>query len=138
MNVLLVVEDPLLRDLVKVGLEQFDGVRVTAGRGHGGVALARCQRYDCVFVGLGSAGPSGVELLQHLRSFEQEAALFVLAGAAASKDFGREKAKYDVHALVATPLEAKVLFAQFSRFLERRAASRERAARERQAAPALR
>ena len=70
MNVLLVVEDPLLRDLVKVGLEQFDGVRVTAGRGLAGVALARCRSYDCVFVGVEAAAQRGAELLKHLRRLE--------------------------------------------------------------------
>ena len=135
---LLVVEDPLLRDLVKVGLEQFDGVRVTAGRGLAGVALARCRSYDCVFVGVEAAAQRGAELLKHLRAFEQEAALFLLADSRVAKELGRERSKYDVHAVVGTPLRANDLFSSFARFLERRSSSRERAARDPQATPALR
>ncbi|MEC8252057.1 MAG: hypothetical protein VYA51_11630 [Planctomycetota bacterium] len=138
MNVLLVVDDPLLRDLVKVGLEQFDGVRVTAGRGAAGVALARCRPYDCVFIGVEASAQRGAELLQQLRAFEQEAALFLLADARVAKELGRERSKFDVHTVVGTPLQAKDLFSSFARFLERRASSRERAARDQQVTPALR
>ena len=124
MDVLLVEMDPLLRDLVKVGLQQFPGVQVTVGSGLSGVSLAQGKRFGCVFVGVDPRDQSSVQLLQHLRSFEDGADLFVLTESRNVKDMAGDKARYRVHSFVPTPVVVKDFFGMFSRYLERRSEGR--------------
>ena len=138
MEALLVVADPLVRDLVKVALQQFPGIQVTVGRGHAGVDIARSKRFDCVFVGdvPGTAGV--IKLMRHLRSFEQDAAMFVIAGEAEARELSAEKSTYDVHSFLATPLVLKELFGAVARLVERRSQTSHRAAGARSSSAALR
>ena len=138
MEALLVTADPLVRDLVKVALQQFPGIQVTVGRGHAGVDIARSKRFDCVFVGdvPGTAGV--VKLMRHLRSFEREAAMIVIAGEAEARELTAEKSTYDVHSFLATPLVLKELFGAVARLVERRSHTSHRAAGARSSSAVLR
>lgn len=139
MDVLLVEKDPLLRDLVKVGLQQFPGVQVTVGAGLSGVSLAQSKRFDCVFLGVDPRDQGSAQLLQHLRSFEREADLFVLTEVRNVKDMRVDKTKYQVHSFVPAPVAVKDFFGMFGRYQERRAESRAPRKQQRhQAAPAAR
>ena len=100
MDVLLVEKDPLVRDLIKVGLQQFEEFQVTVGRGYAGINELRSRHFDCVFLGLDPADKHGLRLLQHLRSFDTATELYVMAPMAA--------------------LRAKEFFGLVGRFLERR------------------
>ena len=123
MDTLLVVDDPLVRDLVKVALQQFPEVCVVHGRGHAGVDLARGRQFDCVIVGGAPDAAAATKLMRHLRSFDEDAALFVLAAGPAIKELAADKSKYDVHAFLPTPLSVKELFGTIARFVERRSQS---------------
>ena len=129
MEVLLVEKDPLIRDLVKVGLQQFGEFQVTVGEGHTGVGEARSHRFDTVILGVDPADQDSMKLLQHLRSFETEADLFLLADAGNVKDLAATKGKFDVHSVVQTPIKPKDLFGMMSRYLERRGERGQPAAR---------
>lgn len=133
MEALLVVADPLTRDLVKVALQQFPGIQVTVGVGYAGVDLARSRRFDCVFVG-DAPGAAGVtKLMRHLRSFEQETALFALAGDAEVRKLAADKSTYDIHSFLTTPVVLKELFAAVARLVDRRSGPNHRAPRARAA-----
>ena len=121
MEALLIAGDPTLRDLVKVGLRQFPGVDVTVGAGHAGVSLARGKPFDCVFLAVDPREPATAQHLEHLRSFERDADLFVLTEPRNVKDMTLDKTKYDVHSFVATPVVLKDFFGAVGRYLERRA-----------------
>lgn len=139
MDVLLVEKDPLLRDLVKVGLQQFPGVQVTVGSGLSGVSLAQSKRFDCVFLGVDPRDQGSVQLLQHLRSFEGDADLFVLTEARNVKDMSADKTKYKVHSFVSAPVAVKDFFGMLGRYLERRSEARASRKQQRhQPAPAAR
>lgn len=139
MDVLLVEKDPLLRDLLKVGLQQFSGVQVTVGSGLSGVSLAQSKRFDAVFLGVDPRDQSSVQLVQHLRSFEHEADLFLVTEARNVKDMSVDKTKYKVHSFVPAPVVVKDLFGMFGRYLERRSEARAPRRQQRhQAAPAAR
>jgi len=127
--VLLVEKDPLIRDLVKVALQQFQEFQVTVGNGYAGVGEARSHRFDCVFLGVALSDPGSIKLVQHLRSFEQDADLFLLTDEANVKDLAADKAKYQVHSIVQTPITPKDLFGVMSRYLERRSERNQPAAR---------
>ena len=120
MDVLLVEKDPLIRDLVKVGLQQFDDFHVTVGVGHAGISQARAKQFDCVFLGVDPREKDTMKLLKHLRSFDSATELFVLSTPKNVKDISAEKSRYDIHTFVQTPIVAKEFFALMSRFIERR------------------
>ena len=120
MEVLLVEKDPLIRDMVKVGLQQFDEFQVTVGSGHAGVSEARGKIFDCVFLGADPREKDTMKLLQHLRSFDTTTELFVLTAPRNVKDMTVEKSKYDIHSFVQTPIVVKEFFGLLGRFIERR------------------
>jgi DNA-binding NtrC family response regulator len=120
MEVLLVEKDPLIRDQVKVGLQQFPEFHVTVGKGHAGINEARSRVFDCVFVGVDFKQKDTLKLLQHLRSFDTTSELFVLTAARNVRDLNLERTKYNIHTFVPTPLVLKDFFGLVGRFLERR------------------
>jgi len=141
MEVLLVEKDPLIRDQVKVGLQQFEEFHVTVGHGHAGVSQARSKRFDCVFLGVDPREKDTVKLLQHLRSFDKTTELFVLTAPRNVKDMAVDKTKFDVHSFVQTPILVKEFFGLLGRFLERRTDRKNSALRKNERAggsPAMR
>lgn len=120
MEVLLVEKDPLIRDQVKVGLQQFPEFHVTVGTGHAGINEMRGRHFDCVFLGVDPRQKDTVKLLHHLRSFDTTTELFVLTASRNVRDMAVDKSKYDIHSFVQTPIVVKDLFGLLGRFLERR------------------
>lgn len=119
MEVLLLESDPLVRDLVKIGLQQCAQSTVTLGKGFAGLAELRTKHFDCVFVGLPSAAPEALQLLERLRALDQAVEVFVLAPADAVKKLAATKAQFGVHAILSTPLQERELFSLVGRFLDR-------------------
>ena len=72
MEILLVEGDRLVRDQVKVGLQQFPEFSVTTGEGYAAVNEARQREFDCVFLGVDPDGQDGLRLLEHIRSFDAD------------------------------------------------------------------
>lgn len=132
MEALIVENDPLVRDQLKVALQQFPDVHVATGAGYAAINELRSRSFDCVFLGIDAAQHESVKLLQHMRSIDKETQLFVLASANGCDELAAEKAKFGIHALLSTPLVPRELFAQLGRLFERRA---ERANRVERAAP---
>ena len=123
MDILLVEKDALTRDHVKVGLQQFPDFTVTMGLGYRGVNELRGQHFDCVFLGVDARDPESVGLLQHLRTFNQTVELFVMTSSRHAKDLSSQKAKYDIHSFLTTPIDPKEFFDFIGRFRERHSAS---------------
>ena len=121
MEILLVERDALVRDQVKVGLQQIPGFRVTVGAGHRGINELRSQHFDCVFLGLDPRERESASLLQHLRSFDKNTEVVVMTIPRHAKDMAADKARYDIHAFLQTPIEPRDLFEFIGRFVERHA-----------------
>ena len=119
MEVLLVEKDPLIRDQIKMGLQQFPEFEVTVGAGHAGINQMRGRHFGCVFLGVDPRQKDTVKLLQHLRSIDQTAELFVMTAAKNIRDMQVDKSKYDIHSFLQTPLDLKEFFGLVGRFLER-------------------
>ena len=130
MEVLLVERDPLIRDQVKVGLQQFGEFHVTVGSGHAGVSEARGKVFDCVFIGADPREKDTLKLLQHLRSFDRSTELFVLTASRNVKDMAGMKSKLDIHSFVQTPIVVKECFGLLGRFMERRTERKDAAMRK--------
>ncbi|MFY9345770.1 MAG: response regulator [Planctomycetota bacterium] len=135
MEVLLVEKDPLIRDQVKVALQQFPEFHVTVGTGHAGINEVRGRHFDCVFLGIDPRHKDTVKLLHHLRSFDVTTELFVLTAPRNVRDMAVDKSKYNIHSFVQTPIVVRELFGLLGRFLERRT-ERQNTALRKQTRPA--
>ena len=121
MDILLVEKDALTRDHVKVGLQQFQDFHVLVGLGYRGINELRSQQFDCVFLGVDPRDKESMGLLQHLRTFDKTTELVVMTSPRSAKDLAAEKAKYDIHSFLQTPIHPKELFDFIGRFRERHA-----------------
>ena len=120
MEVLLVEKDPLVRDHVKVGLQQFPEFHVTVGTSYAGINEIRSTHFDCVFLGVDPREKDTVKLLRHLRSFDMTTELFVMTEARNVKDMAVDKSKYNIHSFLETPVVPRDFFRLLGRFIERR------------------
>jgi DNA-binding NtrC family response regulator len=138
MEVLLVEKDPLVRDHVKVGLQQFPEFHVNVGVGYAGINEMRSKHFDCVFLGVDPREKDTVKLLRHLRSFDTTTELFVMTASRNVKDMQVDKSKYNIHSFLQTPVDVREFFGLLGRFLERRTERQGSALRKdnRRAAPA--
>lgn len=121
LDILLVESDSLVRDHIKVGLQQFPEFAVTVATGYRGVDELRSRAFDCVFLGVDPRNPETSGLLQHLRSFDKQSEVIVVTEARNVKDMAADKGRYNVHMFLATPVDPATLFAFVGRFRERRA-----------------
>lgn len=134
MEILLVEKDALTRDHLKVGLQQFPEFQVTVGQGYRGINELRSQAFDCVFLGVDPRDQESMGLLAHLRSFDRTTELVVLTAPRHAKDLAADKAKFDIHSFLQTPIDPKDLFEFIGRFVERHS-GRDQAVRKSQRAP---
>ncbi|MEY4829439.1 MAG: hypothetical protein RLZZ562_1235 [Planctomycetota bacterium] len=137
MDILLIEKDPLVRDQLKVGLQQFPGIKVTTGVGYRGVNEVRSRSFACVFLTVDPKDPESMGMLAHLRSFDTTTEIVALLPSQEPKALANEKARFDIHSLLRTPLQPKDLFSFLGRFQERhgdRDASRRTASAPRPAA----
>lgn len=119
MDVLLIEKNPLVRDQLKVALQQFPGIRVTVGQGYRGVNELRSRTFDCVFLAVDPLDKEALGMLQHLRSFDQTTEVVALVPGREPKALANEKGKFAIHSLLRTPLDPKEVFSFLGRFLER-------------------
>ena len=137
MEILLVEKDALVRDHVKVGLQQFSEFHVTCGTGYRGINELRSQPFECVFLGVDPRDKETVGLLQHLRSFDKHTEVVVLTAPRNVKDMAGDKARYDVHSFLQTPINPKELFDFIGRFLERHSSRSDRGRRASRVGPPM-
>ena len=121
MEILLIEKDQLLRDQVKVGLQQFSEFTVTSGEGYAAVNELRQRHYDCVFLGFESAQGEGLKLLKHLRGFDRTTELVAMTTPRLAKDLAGEKSKLNIAAFLHTPIEVTEFFRLVGRMRARRA-----------------
>lgn len=119
MDILLITSDNLLRDQVKVGLQQFPEFRVTCGESFPGVNMLHTNEYDYVFLELGTTTQDCLTLLKHLRSFDQRSEVVALADDRTVRDLSRDKQRYGINAFLHSPLNSKEFFKLLARLRAR-------------------
>ena len=107
MEVLLVEKDPLIRDQIKMGLQQFPEFEVAVGTGQAGINQMRGRHFGCVFLGVDPRQKDTVKLLHNLRQIDQTAEVFVVTPAKNVRDMQVDKSKFDIHSFLQTPLDLK-------------------------------
>ena len=120
MEILLITSDNLLRDQIKVGLQQFPELRVTCGESYPGVNILRTIDFDFVFMELGDSTKDCLTLLKHLRSFDHDAEVVCLADDRTIRDLNREKKENGISAFLHNPLDVSEFFRLIARLRDRR------------------
>ena len=114
-------KDRLVRDQIKVGLQQFSEFAVTWGEGYAAINELRQRPYDVVFVGCDNKDDECVRLLAHLRSFDRTTELVVVCGQRTARDLHAEKSKMNIMGFVQTPINIVEFFRVVGRLRARRA-----------------
>ena len=120
MEILLVENDHLIRDQIKVGLQQFPEFHVTCGEGYSALNEARQKTFSCIFLGIGAKDKDGLGLIEHLRSFDRSTEVVVVTTHRQARDMAQEKSRNNISAFVHTPLDVTDFFRFIGRFRERR------------------
>lgn len=120
MDILLITSDNLLRDRIKVGLQQFPEFRVTCGESFPGVNVLRTVDFDLVFLQLGESTKECLILLKHLRSFDTKTEVVCLADDRTIRDLGREKQRNGINAFLNIDLDVTEFFRLIARLRDRR------------------
>jgi len=119
MDILLVESDHLIRDQVKVGLQQFEEFQVTWGESYAGVNLLRMKNYSYVLLGVHNPDHDGLRLLRHLRSFDQKTGVIVITGQKVARELAKEKNRMGIYAFLTTPIDVTDFFRLISRLKAR-------------------
>ncbi|MHC5063655.1 MAG: response regulator [Planctomycetota bacterium] len=119
MDILLVERDRLIRDQVKVGLQQFPEFTVTTGEGHAGLNKLRSHSFDAIFLGIPPEGKDRLKLVEHLRSFDFNTDLVVMTEDKSVKDLAKVKSRFNVSSFLSTPISAVEFFRLVARIRER-------------------
>ena len=120
MEILLVEKDNLVRDQVKVGLQQFPEFTVTCGEGYAAINEVRQRHFDCIFIGVDPRNADGMRLLKHLRGFDRTTEVVAITASKNLKDLANEKSRLNIAATVATPVVANEFFRLVGRLRARR------------------
>lgn len=110
----------MVRDQIKVGLQQFSEFTVTWGEGYAAINELRQRPYDVVFIGCDSKGEECVRLLKHLRSFDHTTEVIVISGQRTARDLHGEKTKMNISGFLQTPINVVEFFRVVGRLRARR------------------
>lgn len=119
MQILVVETDHLIRDQVKVGLQQFAAFSVTCGEGYAGINLIRQRDFDAVFLGVPEEPREARRMIEHLRGIRPKLDLIVLASERVARDLASDKQRLGIWSIHPTPIEVIDFFRLVSRVKER-------------------
>ena len=119
MDILLVESDHLIRDQVKVGLQQFPEFSVTWGESYAGINLVRMKNFSYVFLGVHTQDNDGLRLLRHMRSFDQQTDVVVITNQKAARELSKDKNRLGIYAFLTTPIDVIDFFRLISRLKSR-------------------
>lgn len=126
MDILLVCREKLIRDQVKVGLQQFPEFGVTVGEGYAALNQLRQRHYDCVFLSMDPDDAEGLRLLNHLRTFDRTTEVVPITTKRHARDLAGEKTRLNIAAFLHTPIQPDEFFRVVGRLRDRRIKSAHR------------
>lgn len=119
MDILLVEKDRLIRDQVKVGLQQFPDFTVTCGEGYAALNELRQRQFDAIFLGVDRNRNDGPKMLEHLRSIDPTTDVVVITDDRTAKEWSKEKGRLRIVSFLTVPLIAAEFFRLLGRMRER-------------------
>ena len=93
---------------------------MTCGEGYAALNLMRQRDFDAVFLGLPPRARDGQLLIEHLRSFDRNTTLVVIAPEKVAKEIGGDKAKLNISSVIQSPVDVHDFFRLLARMRERR------------------
>ena len=119
-KVLLIESDTKNRDIVDVGLENFQAFEVDHAEDAWGVEMARENSYDLIIVNLVLANHTdGMELVKLIREFEEEAEIVVMTRGKSSRLLSKEKSTSNIFSLLSLPIDEQAFFKTIMRVKDR-------------------
>lgn len=120
MNVLVVDKEPLVRDQIKVGLQQFpEDFTVATGEGYAGIHLLRQHRFDLVFLGVPRNSAEARQRIEYVRQIEPSVDVVVVAQDSTAKELSGEKGRLDIYSFLSRSISAMEFFKLLRRIRER-------------------
>jgi DNA-binding response OmpR family regulator len=119
-KVLLIESDPKTRDIIEVGLDNFQAFEVDNAEDSWAVEMAKENSYDLLLVDLELADHvDGMEVVRQIREADPEVEIIVITKGRSSKLLSKEKNALNVFALLPTPIEELSFFKLIGRVRDR-------------------
>jgi DNA-binding NtrC family response regulator len=119
LEILIIERDKVVRDQIKVGLENFRQFSVECAEGLSGVNRARRKTFDYVMLGINPQDPEGLELLKALRETCKETDVIIMTTHRQSKLMSADKARLNIFAFLGVPIEVREFFRVVARLKPR-------------------
>jgi len=119
MDILLVCRDKLIRDQIKVGLQQLPEFGVTVGEGYAALNQLRQRDYGCVFLWVDPEDGEGLRMIEHLRSFDRTTEVVAITTQRHARDLAGDKTRLNITAFLRAPVEAEDFFGVVGRLRAR-------------------
>jgi len=119
-KVLLIESDPKTRDIIRVGLDNFQVFEVDLADDTWGVDMAKEKKYDLVIVDLELAGGAdGMNVVHQIREFDEDTEIILVTKGKSSRLLSKEKAASNLFALLSTPVNELSFCKMISRVRDR-------------------
>ena len=122
MDILTIESNKLIRDQIVVGLQNFPEFRVDTGEGFAGINLTKQKQYDCIFIGTERLDEAGLDLLENFRRQDHETDVVLVTSAKKVKAHQSTRARYDLLAILYSPIDPREFFRLVARLRRREAA----------------
>jgi DNA-binding NarL/FixJ family response regulator len=124
-DVLLIVQDPLVRDMIAIGFENVPETEVVAAAGPTAVDRARNKKFDVVFMGHDprekeNSEGNAEDVIARLREIDKEAEAVVVTDARSAKTLGEKRDKLGPCSFLRTPIQPNEFFRLAVRLRSRR------------------
>ncbi len=122
MDVLILDADKVVRDHVRVGLQNFPEFAVDTGQGFAGLNLTEQKDYDCLFIACDPQTDQGLELIENFRKTNNDVDVVMVTPARKSKAHQHLRTRYDLFSILYVPLDPGEFFRLVARLRRREAA----------------
>lgn len=126
MRTLLILQDPLERDRLAIGLANIPDASVEVASGPTAVERARRKRFDVVFIGhdpQDEVNGNGIEITARLREFDRESEVIIVTDARHVRTVKAERERLNIASILRTPIDPNDFFRLAARIRTRRPAS---------------
>ena len=119
-KVLLIESDARTRDIIEVGLDNFQAFDVDHAEDAWAVEMAKQNSYDLLLVDLELANHvDGMDVVRQIREADSDVEIIVITKGKSSKLLSKEKNALNVFALLPTPIEELAFFKLIGRVRDR-------------------
>jgi DNA-binding NtrC family response regulator len=118
-EILIIERDKVIRDQLKVGLQNFRQFSVECCEGFSGVNRARQKTFDYVFIGLNPQDQEGAGLLKAFRDLDKDTDVVIVTTHRQSKLMSGDKMRFNIFAFLGVPIDVREFFRVVARFKPR-------------------